>query len=546
MLQQQSEEDGAATDMDVLKDENQETLTPEELETMGDADILDFVEMMGQSSLPTVEQLREQAEQHQKQALEYKQAGNLDMAKSSLLDSKRSKAQAERMVLIYERIAASSDAGSSSSRPAAKEVSLEDLEALVNATTSTRNNVKAKESNTQKPQPPQDPWMSKPSAEIKQEVIRLKNNKDVKEATRLLQIFKQVLQKEQQIAEAEKCQKLLATIQKRLDVCETQIRLWQFYMWFVDPKLGSQQYKEWTEFAGYCETAMREIKTNGSNTVTMSARPDDDATSKLFLLQNDVVELVERGTNAAAAIKTADNSSSSPEEKFALEVAVMGIFNMHQNEKLNKLLGKKVKETGDTRSDYCPNLRIDAKVHLPLNPDNPSQPVHLDFSPTSSYKSGESYQYTFEPSHECSRRQLDLPEKDSKQAKTLLRRFETKTLQFSVYYTHRQYETKREATKTSWFFGRTTQTDVELESSSEKDILLGKTSIELRQLLSRKCIAGDFPLTAVNAKDIGGTIRVSIRTTAILDVNCFTGILDGSLPVLEAYKNGILFRFQSA
>merc|ERR1712232_1012175 len=125
------------------------------------------------------------------------------------------------------------------------------------------------------------------------------------------------------------------------------------------------------------------------------------------------------------------------------------------------------------------------------------------------------FKYEFDPTSESSRRQIRLPRKDHKQARTLLRRMETKTAQFSVYYS-RDQRTREErdeaarkeaeaaeaaAKKKSWFFGgggggNKPENDNDKEpveanregDNNGKENFLGKVTIEFGRLLARGCI----------------------------------------------------------
>lgn len=139
---------------------------------------------------------------------------------------------------------------------------------------------------------------------------------------------------------------------------------------------------------------------------------------------------------------------------------------------------------------------------------------------------------------------------------------ETKTLQLSVFYLHNQNKRKEaeaaaaaaEASpkRTSWFFGgrgevKPPESDVTGEGES-KDIFLGKVTIEFKPLLSRGCLAGDFPIL-VNSRAIGGTLRVCLRSRPVLDPDRYEGLpwvpSDGA-PVsltIATYKQGLSFAF---
>ena len=498
-------------------------LTIEDLEEMDDDnDVMELVEMMGPDALPTVEEVMAKITEEKQKALKYKQEGNIELAKSNLVKSKKTKIVAMRLADIYRKLEAKKSeagdkddvCGSESDMP----VSMETLEALINGGDSMpRGVVGAAPTIPKKPELPNDPWRLKPSIEIKAEVIRLKDEKQVKEASRLLQLFKQKLVQEQEEVEKQKVSKMTSTIRKRLEICTTQRQLWQYYHWFGKEKaVGADQYREWTTYENECQKAIYFLETEGSASVTMAARVSEAAAGtanggnppskkKLYLLQDDVTLLVESCTNetAFAAVSQAEKDATKDPfpnflEENALEVAILGLFDMEKNEKLQKILSKKPKGE-KANSAKCPDVRIHAKLQLPIQPEDPSKPhlfnlepsnislskQSLFSAPTSSTKT--EFKYGFDPSSDSGRKQVPLPRNDPKHERILLRRMESKTLQLSVFYLHNQNKRKEaEAAaansvapkKKSWFFGRNEAKQLESDAGSSesesKDIFLGK------------------------------------------------------------------------
>jgi len=589
-------------------------LTIEDIEEMDDDnDVMELVDMMGPDALPTVEEVTAKITEEKQKALKYKQDGNIEMAKSSLLKSKKTKLLAMRLAEIYRKLEArkdqaDSDGGFDTNSRTGNEapVSLEGLEALVSGAPKPTAAATAPKKPLP-PQPPKDPWLLKPSTEIKAEVIRLKNEKQVKEATRMLQLFKQKNAQEQKEADRDRVAKMVSTIQKRLEVSTTQRRLWQYYQWFgKETVVGGSQYQEWTAFGEDCQKAIRLLETEGSTSVKLAPRlPGAEAANtndpningnppakKLYLLEDDVTSLIESCTNdttfaatTAAAATTGDETTTTattPTLNFlaenALEVAVLGLFQMEENEKLQKILTKKPKSQ-KAISWECPEVRIHAKLQLPIQPEDPSKPCLFDLEPSDLSLSRKhplptaateaaravgtaEFQYFFDPCSKSCRKQVALPRKDPKHERTLLRRMETKTLQLSVFYLHNQNKRKEaeeaaaaaaEASKRkSWFFGRSEtkspENDVGSSEGESKDVFLGKVTIDFKSLLSRGCLAGDFPIL-VNSKAIGGVLRVCLRTRPVLDLDRYEGLpwvpSDGP-PVslsIATYKQGLSFAF---
>jgi len=572
-------------------------LTVEDLEDMDDDnDVMELVEMMGPNALPTVEEVMAKITEEKQKALKHKQDGNIEMAKSCLLKSKKIKLQAMRLAEIYRKLEARKDkiddeiTGEDDDAGNDTPVSMEALEALMGGDAKPRETAAPKKPSP--PQPPKDPWLLKPSSKIKAEVIRLKNEKQVKEATRLLQLFKQKLAQEQEEAEREIVAKMISTIQKRSEICTIQRRLWQYYHWFgKETVVGADQYREWTVFEKDCEKAIHLLNTEGSTSVKMAPRVSGAGTAngnenplakkKLYLLEDDVSTLVESCTNdttaAAAAVSTEDKAVTTAPvpnvlEENALEVAILGLFQMEQNEKLQKILAKKPKSQ-KTISEECPDVRIHAKLQLPIYPEDPSKPLLFDLEPsdlslskksssaatTDSSRWTTGFQYGFDHSSESCRKQISLPRKDPKHERALLRRMETKTIQLSVFCLHTQNKRKEAAAvavetpkKKSWFFGRsetkTSESDAGSSEGESKDIFLGKVTIEFKPLLSRRCLTGDFPIL-VNSRAIGGVLRVCLRTRPVLDPDRYEGLpwvpSDGApVPLsISTYKKGLSFSF---
>ncbi|KAG7370543.1 hypothetical protein IV203_019113 [Nitzschia inconspicua] len=507
-----------------------DTLTVEEIESMDDRDLLDFIAMMGRSSLPTVEQLCDRAKQQQQRAVEHKKTNNLDKAKLALLDSKRAKMQADRLEAILTRLDQQDGDGPNADEN--NHVSLEDLENLMNGSNKkavAKPNTQVAQPSPPPPQQQQDPWFSKPSAEIKAEVLRLKNAKQIKEASQLLQILKQVLQKEQEQAEIEKCSQMKDSLRQQLEACETQLRLWLYYTWFIDPITGANEHKKWEEYSNNCQQAIHSIDTNGSSSVTMTVSSESD----LRTLQDDVVSLLDQGLQVSHQCN--DYNLGLDNE---LELSVLSVLDIEQNEKFQRAL-KKDKKAGESQRNAV--IRIDAKVHLPLLSDDPTHPVLLQFKATmmeTKHNDGTKFQCQFDPN--TSKQRLKLPSRESKEWKILRRRMESKTVQLNIFLTREQQDRNKGQKGSSWFFGRGNDDRADNEDTTQEnsDVLLGKIAIELSNLLSTTCVAGDFPLI-MNGKAIGGVARVSLRSFPAVSDNPPSSV-GSTLPAHDVYKNGLV------
>jgi hypothetical protein len=592
--------DGASSDT-ILPSDTAQVLTCDEIELMDMDDILDFIQMMGKATVPT--DLNDLAMIHQENAIQAKQKGDIGTAKKLLIESKRYKVQAQKVLAAMDKIEKKKEGTQDGVTDG---VTVDTLEALV-GTGGANTSIKKKADSTPQLQthpPKRDPWYSRPSNEIKHEVFRLKNEKNVKEATRLLQIYKDVVRQEQQIAEAQRCADLVSSLQERIEDCTIQIRLWQYYQWFVPATIdddgssntpmidGTKQYESWNVFRDQCQQSIRAIGQTGSSAVNLIPH-QESSPRQLYTLKDDVNELVQMGMSSLNG---------------DLEVAVMGIYDIHENEKIQKIFRQKQKDASTTttgtssskNNPYCPFLRVEAKVPLPLNIDDPSQPTILHYMPIQSerkdvispspspsstaFSSASLFQYKFDPTDTAySRHRVPLPRGESKHAKTILKRLESKSIQLCVYETQlrptvsttRSSSNKRVATKSSWFFGgsnnnnnnhnkttsptdsehMTTATTTTTTGTNSKDVLLGKVMIELKPFVStttttnNNCIVGDYPLLLLTSgtKPLGGTVRVCIRTDVPFHVEFCNEhqqqtTPSSSIPITK-YKNGWTFEF---
>jgi len=62
--------------------------------------------------------------------------------------------------------------------------------------------------------------------------------------------------------------------------------------------------------------------------------------------------------------------------------------------------------------------------------------------------------------------------------------------------------------KKGWFWSSAPKN----EEEPQHDILLGKFNLETKHFLTRRCLAGDFPLQNIGGRDAGGVLGLCIRT----------------------------------
>jgi hypothetical protein len=476
------------------------------LETLEDSDIRDFLDM-GIVELPAVPELLKLAEDAQKQAVGFKQNGNVEKALAKLVESKKIKLQAVRLERIYRET--STGGGEDGD-------TVEDLEKLLLGDAVTSTIVSKKEE-------PVNPWLLKPAAEIKAEVVRLKDAKMVSAASKLLHIYKQVLQKETEARESSRCIGLTAKINLELDLCRRQLQLYSFYKTFVDETVGSEQIMLWTDYDQQCRQAITTIEKKGSTSISL-AHP-----------KSTKLEVIQSGDDGDQQfISSMIECSTAPHSlNGRLEVSILEVLNISENKTIQKLIKKRRKEqqNNDGKEAAFPQddslyrqIQVDVKVQLPPGDGQSSNNAGggkdetalsntLVFLPNDEPPSKESpatQDMNTRLAFSNSPQSVWLPRGDSNKERALLRRMERKKVEFHLV--HNPNITKKKE-KPSWFW-KSSDSDAPTEPPATTN--LGKVVLELKDLLNRNCIAGDFPLV-VNTKSVGGIVRLCLRTDSPLD-----------------------------
>jgi len=129
-----------------------------------------------------------------------------------------------------------------------------------------------------------------------------------------------------------------------------------------------------------------------------------------------------------------------------------------------------------------------------------------------------------------------LPRGDTTKERSLIRRMERKKVEFHLNYNpNMATETKEES---SWFWKSSQKKD---DSDPLPTSHLGKVVLELKHLLNRNCIAGDFPLV-MNGKLVGGIARLCLRTDAALDPTQFEPVEGGGATTsIRAHAKQLVF-----
>ena len=480
----------------------------QDLEGMGDEDVREIVAMG--MTLPSPEDFRRTGVEKSKEALAYKQAGNIDMAKVMLLQSKKYKLQAERL----EKIARSDGEEDQelSEENFMDSVSRED-KSNGHGDKEQRQQSETVSRQEQPSRPKEDPWFHKPSAEIKVELLRVKNEGNLAEAKKLLETYKRVLEKESQAKEVARRRQLLEQMRKQLDIADTQMRLFAFYQRFVNDPVGTEQLSRWIDYTDMCRKATREIEKDGSG--AMSSVSVDRETKLLLLKEDDVIGIVESGTASLNG---------------ALEVSVLEVLGLHENKAMQRFITKQREQL----RGQCPVIEVTVKLpqqsNLIFRPSafRECERRQSSFSDRSQDKpkkkeSGRDttpfFRYAFEESQT-----VLFPRGDSRAAKAVPGKLEIKKVQISVVAKVPPPPAEEDGGRWSFFSSSPARTPAENATSAAGDsnpaATLGKVTLELKGLLTRNCIAGDFPLV-LNSEEYGGRVRFCLRTDAPFDQSQF-------------------------
>lgn len=518
-LMQPKSSDSGNEDFTIDEGPATQSIEWQELETLEDSDIRDFMDM-GIVELPSVPDLNTLAEDAQKKAVGFKQNGNIEMAKTKLLESKKIKLQAARLDRILKESSSACDDQQVSGD------TVEDLEKLLlhGGESSTPKVVPIKEKQV-------NPWLLKPAAEVKTEVVRLKNAKKVSEASKMLLILKQVLKKENEAKEAARCQELIVKINLELDLCRRQLQVMPFYKNFCDATQGAEQLMLWKTYSEQCRKVMAIVESKGSMAIKWPLPKPAKLDSPHF---DDAQEFVSK---MIQKVTTPDSLNGR------LEVSVLEVLSMNENKTILKLLKKRQKElVGAPKNNEAKELKdanlykqiqVDVKVQLPpgiesANTESKSEvPAPLSSTCTLLPQgSGEPEEDSSTAAQETnqslvfedSARSFWLPRGESNKEKALLRRLERKKIEFHlVYNPNIVVKSSKTAEKASWFWN---SSDKKPTKEALATTNLGKVVVELKDLLHRNCIAGDFPLV-VNSKSVGGIVRLCVRTDAPIDPSQF-------------------------
>lgn len=462
--------------------ESNSRLDPEDLLQMDVDEIKDAIELG--MKLPSVESITVQADQQKALALRLKQSGDLDGAKAALLKSKTWTQKASTIQHLMQQAKEEAQESVLSKISTSHEIQEVDLERLLLADESAKLAKKQSDS-----EPLLTTTKVKSSEELRQEAIRLRDEKKTAEATAALKLYKEALAREAGENERRQQDEIVARLQNEILVAKVQQNRFFFYQQLCDMDSGRQQIQAWCQYAEICRKMAQRIKTLGSKSVTITTETDRKET--LRLLPEDLTDTIHAATD--------------PTEQ-RIEVSILQLD-------ISELTTNKVYQDR-IRQGTAQSIRYDVHVSIqvPLAESEIDHPINLVFrsSPTPvNSDSGEPNRIKFD-----GRQYVTLVRGESKFAKLILRRLERRKITILVdchFFETSSHRNKRSA----WFGGKMT-----LEHDESKEPLnLGKVVLETRTLLDHGCIVGTFPLLGTGKRHVGGTVDLCIRTGVSFTIN---------------------------
>ncbi len=454
--------------------------------------------------VPSIESMRRQVDQSKALALGLKQSGDLVGAKAALIKSKTLAQHATAIeILIAQTYTVAEDGKIESTSNA---IQVKDLEELLDM--DERQNLVA----TKTP-----PAMAKPrsSEELRQEAIRLRDEKKTIEATAVLKLYKEALAREAMEAELQQQKEMIQKLQNEVNVAKMQLNRFGFYLQLCDTAGGTQQMEAWRQYADICAKTAELVTKKGSKAVTIETGQTTGRLERLRWLPEDLTEIIENATDPL-------------EER--VEISVLDISELHANKVLQARLQ-------NSTADW---IHVDAHVsiQLPLTESETEKAVELIFRSTpiavstllargnndyeiKGEKSGcnnplenELYMDDHVDCRFDDRQYVTLARGDSKFAKNVLRRMERRKITITISC-HSVMNPSKPNNAKKWF-GLTKKTESQSDELLEP-LNIGKVVLETRSLLDHNCIVGAFHLLGNGKRHAGGIVRLCIRTGVPFD-----------------------------
>uniref|UniRef100_A0A6U6FQC5 Uncharacterized protein n=1 Tax=Odontella aurita TaxID=265563 RepID=A0A6U6FQC5_9STRA len=458
LMKELNQDDSAFFDESILFGDD-EVFSLDDLDDM-DAEMLKVMIDAG-IKIPTPDEVLDLSQEKKVLALALKQDGNLVGAKSALVESKSLRSHADRLKELLEEISNGGD-----------EEGIEDLEKLLLLSEVAAEVI---------PELKKAIAPAKSADELKQEVLKLREERRIKEATALFKLYKQALAREAEAAELEEQKKILSILCEEMQIAKEQERLFLFYERFIDSRSGALQLVKWKDYTLKCGEATKTVETNGSKSVVLAR--SGEATNMLKI--NDDEDFV--------------GSTSDPTDE-RLEVAILSLVDIHENKIYQKMQkeAKKASAGGSDKMEVKLCLRVDVVIQLPPNEKKSDENINLSFLPLESSRGAATVD--FAPSQF-----VTLPRGKSQHAKIIQRRIGRKRIQISVLHVHIPSEKP-----SSWLKSWSSK-----PSEEEKEpVLLGRVVLELKDFLIKNAIAGDFKLIDSGKRELGGMLRLGLQVGA--------------------------------
>jgi hypothetical protein len=446
-------------------------------------------------TVPSVEEVQTQVQEHKRIAMEHKQAGDIERAKAALIQSKKFAAHSFKLELIFQqmRVLQRQQNG----------LPLEQLEALAEdaergmatRTTATK---------AQKKEPPQKAAPSiKSSQQLREEAIRLRDEKKIAEAAQVLKLYKEAVKREQDAADLRRRQEAVQELQNEMELAKEQIHIFEFYQRFVDP--DTQQIANWNQYMANCAKVAKVIQLKGVETIQM------DRKAGSLMCVKPLVAVEEHDFNAMVTDLVEFGSNSDPTDE-RLEIAILNVQNVEDNAHVKKAVREQKR---DKITPFPTTIRVEVTVQFPPNEVDTEKSIELMYQ-SSTIKdptndggceagAGESpptsYEFN-EPQYAA------LPRGNSPYGKMVRKRIERKRkIQLSVF----QVAIPPPKKGGGWFWSSSKQQG---DNDLPSPLLLGKVVLELQSLMNKTClVAGKFPLVnGSGTKALGGTIQLGVRT----------------------------------
>lgn len=432
--------------------------TAVELDDLDDMDpdmLKDMIE--AGMTVPDVEEIIQQSKQKKTMALNFKKEGNMVAAKSALEESKRFEHKAKQLADLLKNVGEGSVAQDNLDPDAM-------LEAMMRATDreDERQSAATKET-TQTTTQATEPL--KPSHEYKTEAVMHRQANRMDEALAALKLYKQALAVENSAAEAKKRKECQQILEQEVNIIFEQIRCFRFYQRFVDHAYGGEQMEAWKSYLKRCKSMLQEA-TNGGAVPDMSVR-SATPNAKRFLDGNKDLEFV-------------GSTSTDPR----IEVSILEFFDITANKHFRKHLeGLKNKDDFILTFD---SVRLQGVVQLPPSADLPEDNVEFSVS-AASY---EDEMFRFDHSLF-----VNVERGNSRFAKLLRRRLARRRVTIDVLL----IPVKK---KSFW-----------QSQGTAEPVSLGTAIVDLKHLLDKSCVAGDFPLLDITRRhELGGKVRMAVST----------------------------------